>query len=134
MTNRTDFEMQAAEIADEFLFPRPPGIVGLSATRQALREKVTTALHDAFVAGQESETVERALLREVYSVLREPDNGHHYCRGCDAGTHNGWKHARACCYEARGAEVIRMKSRIREAIGDPTRASEDRNTGSDSGR
>jgi hypothetical protein len=60
-----------------------------------------------------------ALLRESYHALREPENGVHYCRGCDAGTHNAWKHAPACPLENRGADVIRLRSKIREAIGDP---------------
>ena len=66
-----------------------------------------------------------ALLRETYCALREPENGHHYCRGCDAGTHNGWKHSPVCHYELRGAEVIRLRHKIRSVIGDPTAVSEE---------
>ena len=60
----------------------------------------------------------RGLLSDVYHALREPENGVHYCRGCDAGTHNGWHHAPACGLEARGAEVLRLRSRIRAALGE----------------
>lgn len=61
----------------------------------------------------------RSLLAESYYALREPANGVHYCRGCDAGTHNAWKHGEHCPVNLRSDEVRRLRSRIRELIGDP---------------
>ena len=68
---------------------------------------------------QSAASVERMkkLLSECLDVLREPENGVHYCRGCDAGTHNAWHHSPGCRLESHGADVIRLKFKIRQELG-----------------
>ena len=51
--------------------------------------------------------VERyAEIRDVMlRALHYPENGHHYCRWCTTGTHDGWNHDEYCFYKARRRQV-----------------------------
>lgn len=53
----------------------------------------------------------REALADVLTYLPYQDNGVHYCRWCDGGTHNGWKHAPNCYFEK--ARVDREAARER---------------------
>ena len=54
----------------------------------------------------------RKLVDEALACLQYPDNGHHYCRWCSAGTHNDWQHEEHCGYAAqcRKIEGVRTKA------------------------
>ena len=55
----------------------------------------------------------REALADVLIYLPYQDNGVHYCRWCDGGTHNGWKHAPNCYFENErvGREAARERAR-----------------------
>lgn len=52
----------------------------------------------------------------LLAVLVQPDNGHHYCRWCDAGTSNGWQHAGYCAYQRRCTEIENARDFARAAL------------------
>ena len=58
---------------------------------------------------EDVETIQRA--------VRSLDCGYHYCRYCDAGTSNGWKHSRYCAYVQSIQDVIEAK---RILAGEPS--------------
>ena len=59
----------------------------------------------------------RQALEAVLPLLKNADNGYHYCRGCPSGTHNGWRHAEACPIRAHDREVGEARRLVMAALG-----------------
>lgn len=57
------------------------------------------------------------MISELLSVLDVPDNGHHYCRSCRAGTANGWAHDEYCTINNRTQRINEVRNRARAMIG-----------------
>ena len=78
------------------------------------------AAHDALIARcaalERQVATMREALEKTVSSLRYPDNGVHYCRSCNAGTHNKWQHEGYCIIDAQCALIDKVKEQARRAL------------------
>jgi hypothetical protein len=58
----------------------------------------------------------RSALIVAEDALFYPENGHHHCRGCNAGTTNGWKHETECSLMVRHERVENAMNVARAAL------------------
>lgn len=58
----------------------------------------------------------REALHHCLCVMRYPDNGHHYCRSCSAGTNNNWQHDDYCVINNQCKEVDKARDKARRAL------------------
>jgi hypothetical protein len=90
-------------------------------------DKTLRAFASAYAAGFKDAATERDDLREkcetltkaahmLLAVVCYPDNGHHYCRYCNAGTNNGWQHAEGCSYTNRINRIDEAREFARAAL------------------
>ncbi len=52
-------------------------------------------------------------------LLKHAESGAHYCRGCDAGTHNKWQHTPTCSHDIYNREVDAARDLIRAELTEP---------------
>lgn len=80
------------------------------------------SLESALAASKAREERLREALELAAGALHYPENGVHYCRGCNAGTHDGWKHGTGCSYMLRHEQVETAKAAINRALTTPPEA------------
>lgn len=61
------------------------------------------------------------VLRLVEPLLRNPDNGHSYCRWCDYGKPRVDEHEEFCSWRLRVIEIDKAKAAVRAVLAEETR-------------
>ena len=56
------------------------------------------SVSSAYPSELSTQRISTALVEKIRPAIRPLDCGAHYCRYCDAGTHNKWQHAPHCSY------------------------------------